>query len=106
MQHQNLSPKIGFSYLQTPFNELRRQTCQKPTLTERVLCLQGMEVIFRVGFSILSQSHEYLMSLDMEGMLKVSKTSSSYVEYTLITYLIKNFSRINIFEYDSIIYEH
>ena len=61
-----------------------------------------MEVIFRVGFSILSQSHEYLMSLDMEGMLKVSKTGSSYVEYTLITYLIKNFSRINIFEYDSI----
>ncbi|XP_067662204.1 ecotropic viral integration site 5 ortholog-like isoform X1 [Haliotis asinina] len=31
---------------------------------------EGMEMIFRVGMAILQTSHEDLMSLDMEGMLK------------------------------------
>lgn len=31
-----------------------------------------MEIVFRIGMAILQMSQEILMSLDMEGMLKVN----------------------------------
>lgn len=37
--------------------------------------LQGMDIIFKLGIAILQSSQDYLMSLDMEGMLKVRVVS-------------------------------
>lgn len=37
-----------------------------------IIISKGTEIVFRVGIAILEFHKEYLMSLDMEGMLKVS----------------------------------
>lgn len=38
-------------------------------------CLQGLEIIFRVGLAILQYNQTDLIQLDMEGMSQVSSCS-------------------------------
>ena len=38
-------------------------------------CLQGLEIIFRVGLAILQYNQTDLIQLDMEGMSQVSSRS-------------------------------
>lgn len=35
------------------------------------VCLQGLEIVFRVGLAILQMNQTELIQLDMEGMLQV-----------------------------------
>lgn len=34
-------------------------------------CLQGLEIVFRVGLALLQTNQAELLQLDMEGMLQV-----------------------------------
>lgn len=50
-------------------------------LIDRVMdafLIEGMEIIFRLAVAILNYGKEDLLSLDMEGMLKVRYRSSLY----------------------------
>ncbi len=45
------------------------------------ICMQGLEVVFRVGFAILQLTCQELLSRDMEGMLNVSHCRRVHTEF-------------------------
>ena len=49
-------------------------------------CIQGWEIVHRVGFSILEMARDQLMTKDMEGMLKVRLILYHFQEFMVPTW--------------------
>ena len=60
-------------------------------ITKYLACLQGLEIIFRVGLAILQYNQTDLIQLDMEGMSQVS--SCSFVPLVAEISFMYRFSR-------------
>lgn len=39
------------------------------------MCLQGLEIVFRIGLAVLHMKQTELIKLDIEGMMNVMKLS-------------------------------
>ncbi|CAG2238652.1 EVI5 [Mytilus edulis] len=73
----------AFAVLVKLMQDYRLRELFKPSMAELSLCMyklecliQGMDIIFKLGIAILQSSQDYLMSLDMEGMLKRLRTEN------------------------------
>ncbi len=58
-------------FCKTSVNGIKHSYIARNTKNKMSLCLQGMEIVHRVAFSLLDRAQENLMTMDMEGMLKV-----------------------------------
>lgn len=51
-----------------------------------VFLLEGMEIIFKIALSLLTIGKDDLLSLDMEGMLKVWFDTDSFMKFMLFSF--------------------
>lgn len=55
------------------------------------LCLQGLEIVFRVGLAILQMNQTELIQLDMEGMLQVYHRKPPHnLSFKQVRFLVRN----------------